>query len=64
MQPGKNELSPQYLFNLDKDQLIDLLQDKTQLLVTASRLHFPDHAYIKELTRQVKEIQEVVKSLA
>ena len=47
---------------LDKDQLIDLLQHKTKLLVTASVLKVPDHAYIETLKEEVKKLQEAIIS--
>ena len=55
-------INPQSLSSLDKNALIDLLQHRTMLLLSASTLFVPDRDYIKVLIREVQEIQEEVKS--
>ncbi|MEO6611198.1 MAG: hypothetical protein ABIT05_03665 [Chitinophagaceae bacterium] len=49
------------LSTLDKTQLVDLLQNRTQLLVTAITLKVPDRNYIEALTQEVKDIQEAIR---
>ncbi|MEO6611201.1 MAG: hypothetical protein ABIT05_03680 [Chitinophagaceae bacterium] len=51
------------LSTLDKTQLVDLLQNRTQLLVTAITLKVPDRNYIQALTQEVKDIQEAIRLL-
>ncbi len=47
---------------LDRSQLIDLLQYKTKLLITASVLKVPDKVYLEELKKEVEELQKAIKA--
>jgi hypothetical protein len=50
------------LTSLDKDQLIDLLQDKTKLLIDARSANILDKVYIDLLRKEVEDIQFEIKS--
>ncbi len=50
----------EYLHTLDKEQMVDLLQHKTDLLLTASRLKIPDFNYLKMLKQEVLKLQAAV----
>jgi hypothetical protein len=47
--------------SLEKSQLIDLLQHKTELLVTATLGRNPDKEYIRLIRKEVEEIQHEIK---
>ena len=57
-----NAVTPQDLFSLDKAQLIDLLQHKTHLLVTARISRIQDQVYLKNLQKEVGIIQAAIKT--
>jgi len=57
---GEILITTLYLSKLDKTQLIDLLQHKTQLLVSASLGHLVDHDYTDNLRREVEQIQSEI----
>lgn len=47
---------------LDKGQLIDLLQSKTNLLITASVLKLTDKVYVENLRKEVVELQQAINN--
>ena len=55
-------VTPQYLSVLDKAQLVDLLQHKTHLLVTARITRIQDQVYLKTLQKEVEVIQAAIKT--
>ena len=55
-------ITPSYLTSLDKSQLIDLLQQKTEYLVNVRAAKNADLVFIKTLQKEVEKIQEVIKS--
>jgi hypothetical protein len=59
--PTKNSIS-QSLASLDKFELIDLLQNKTLLLVTATLAKVKDKEYIRSMRKDVEDIQLEIKS--
>lgn len=65
MQPDTSNVmmtAPIQLANLEMTQVIDMLQSKTQLLVTASLLHVKDQEYLSSLREEVKRLQEEIQS--
>ena len=48
--------------SLDKESLIDLLQHRTKLLLSATTEGFPDRGYILRLKSEVETLQEEIKS--
>ena len=57
-----NHITTEDLSSMGKEQLIDLLVFKTDLLIKATVLKVPDHSFIKELTEEVKKLQELIAS--
>ena len=55
-------VTPSYLTSLDKSQLIDLLQQKTEYLVNVRAAKNADLVFIKTLQKEVEKIQEEIKS--
>ena len=54
-------LSKETLSSIDKDQLIDMLQHKTQLLLTARLAKVVDKEYTLLLRKEVENIQAEIK---
>lgn len=54
-------ISKETLTSIDKDQLIDMLQHKTQLLLTARLAKFVDKQYTQLLRKEVENIQAEIK---
>ena len=52
----------QFLSSLDKDQLVELLQHRTLLLISVRNLDAPDKDFINELAEDVKNIQAELKT--
>ncbi len=57
---GPSTITCEYLQTLNKEQMVDLLQHKTDLLLTASRLNSPDLNYIRMLKQEVISLQAAV----
>jgi hypothetical protein len=55
-----SSISQPYLSSLDVPQLIDLLQDRTQLLLTARLPGDADKIYLKLLQKEVELIQQEI----
>ena len=54
-------ISKETLTSIDKDQLIDMLQHKTQLLLTARTAKLIDKEYTQLLRKEVENIQAEIK---
>jgi formiminotetrahydrofolate cyclodeaminase len=65
MQPDTSNatiVAPVHLANLEMTQVVDMLQSKTQLLITASLLHVKDQEYMTNLREEVKRLQDEIQS--
>ena len=66
MQPvnnvSANVVTTQYLSDLDRAQLVDLLHHRTHLLVTARITRIQDQVYLKTLQNEVEIIQAAIKA--
>ncbi len=54
-------LSARELLPLSKEQILDLLEHKTNLLMIASRMHRADHADLLDLKNEVQTLQQALK---
>ena len=55
-------VSTEFLSDLDRAQLVDLLHHRTNLLVTARITRIQDQVYLKTLQKEVEIIQAAIKA--
>jgi hypothetical protein len=56
------KITETFLSRLGNDELIDLLNNHTRLLLTAARCQLPDKVYITSLTLELKKIQAEIQA--
>jgi hypothetical protein len=56
----RHSITADFLATLDRTALIGMLQNRTDLLVTASRLNLKDADYLEELKDDVNKLQQEI----
>ena len=59
--PQQVNLTPEYLAAMTKEQLLDLLSNRTRLFMVTMTSHIKDREYVEGLEKDIKAIPSALK---